>query len=235
MDTKLPSRRQHNPSLCLPTPLLYPENTKQVSAQGTPGWKGAGAGMGPTVPDLKHPRGFLRREEGEEGRVPGWDVLRRSPPLMLISTWWGPARAQEPPRAWLGTQLSLPPPHRAGSTCQHKHTGTHHFSFSILFPPPTLAIEAKWRQPAGPKRRVAAPPRPAARESYFGPAGSAPEAGGGGTFFRNQNSSYYQKHNGRALAPAQPQTVGPAALPVNPLEGGPGGLPTTLAASPTDG
>lgn len=173
------------PSLCLPTPFLYPGKTKQVSAQGNPGWKwGTGAGMGPTAPDLKHPRGLLRRGEGEEGRAPGWDVLPPSPgteswggrPLMLIPPWWGPARAREPPRAWLGTRRCLPPPGRARGTCQHTHASTPHFSFSIYFLLRPWQSKQRGGGQRAPERGAAAWPRPGARERYFGPSRLSPRS-----------------------------------------------------------
>lgn len=225
------------PSLCLPTPLLYPGKTKQVSAQGNPGWKwGTGAGMGPTAPDLKHPRGLLRRGEGEEGRAPGWDVLPRSPgteswggrPLMLIPPWWGPARAREPPRAWLGTRRCLPPPGRARGTCQHTHAGTPHFSFSIYF------LLRPWQS----KQRggcCLAPPR--GSDTLFWPQQAQPqELVRAAHFSETKIAAIIRSTTAERLASAQPQTAGPAAPPVSPLEGGPGGRPpTALAASPSDG
>lgn len=77
--------------------------------------------------------------------VQPWDTLTCSGPGLLF-----PSCQEEPPRAWLGTQLPLPPPPR---TCQHKQACAHDFAFSIFFPPPALANDADRRQPTGPKER----------------------------------------------------------------------------------
>lgn len=234
------------PSLCLPTPLLYPGKTKQVSAQGNPGWKwGTGAGMGPTAPDLKASQ-RTSQERGRRGGTcpwlgcpapkPGHRVLGRSPPNAHPAM-VGPCQGTGAPQSPAG-DTAVPPSSWQGPRHLPAHTRRHPPLFVFhLFPPPTLAVEAAWRRPAGPRARgcCLAPPR--GSDTLFRPQQAQPqELVRAAHCSETKIAAIIRSTTAERLASAQPQTAGPAAPPVSPLEGGPGGRPpTALAASPADG
>lgn len=204
-------------------PLLYacrphsctPRILSKFPHKGILARRGQGREWGQLRPTSSLPEDLSgERKERRDVSLAGMScprVLGRSPPNAPPDM-VGPCQSTGAPQSLAG----LPPaPGRARSTCQHKHTSTHHFPSSILFPPPTLAVEAKCCLAL-----------PCGSGKLFRPQQAQPQKPVGAAHFSDTKiAAIIRSTTVEPLAPAQPEPAGPAAPPVNPLEAGPGGLP----------
>lgn len=162
--------------------------------------RGQGCQWDQMVPK-RHPRGVPGRQAGKGACLQLGQIQELCPqedtPLMLTPALLFLNGRRSPPRAWVGTELSLPPPPcRAGSTCQRKHTHTitlHLLSYFLLWPQGA----ANWPQRAGSLPH----PHSVALQNALNLSTPSPRSPQGWHIFQKYQNNYYQRHNHRATHP----------------------------------